>query len=68
MMFCVYVFAILPLALISAVPAQDAQSAASGNNGASAVTYETARDLAGKGRLDAAMAQLDQLAKETPEA
>jgi predicted Zn-dependent protease len=32
------------------------------------VTYETARQLAGRGRLEAAMAQLDQLAKETPEA
>jgi predicted Zn-dependent protease len=31
------------------------------------VTYETARQLAGRGRLDAAMSQLDQLAKETPE-
>ena len=32
-----------------------------------AVTFETARELAAKGRLDAAMAQLDQLAAQTPE-
>ena len=34
---------------------------------APAVTFETARDLAAKGRLDAAMTQLDQLATQTPE-
>lgn len=59
--------AILPLALISAALAQNSQSAVSGNSAASGISYESARDLAGKGRLDAAMAQLDQLAKETPE-
>ncbi len=32
-----------------------------------AVTVESARDLAGHGRLDQAMAQLDQLAAQTPE-
>jgi len=31
------------------------------------VTFETARELAGKGRLDTAMTQLDQLAAQTPE-
>ena len=32
-----------------------------------AVTFETAKELAGRGRLDAAMVQLDQLATQTPE-
>ena len=32
-----------------------------------AVTFETAKELAGKGRLDQAMAELDQLSKQTPE-
>jgi predicted Zn-dependent protease len=32
-----------------------------------AVTFETAKELAGKGRLDAAMMQLDQLAAQSPE-
>jgi tetratricopeptide (TPR) repeat protein len=32
-----------------------------------ATTFEAAQELAGKGRLDAAMAQLDQLATQTPE-
>jgi len=31
------------------------------------VTFETAQELAGRGRLDKAMAQLDQLAAQTPE-
>jgi len=31
-------------------------------------TYETAKELAGKGRLDQAMAELDQLAAQSPEA
>ena len=34
---------------------------------APAVTFETAQELAGKGRLEAAMAQLDQLATQSPE-
>jgi tetratricopeptide (TPR) repeat protein len=34
---------------------------------AQTATVETARDLAGHGRLDQAMAQLDQLATQTPE-
>jgi tetratricopeptide (TPR) repeat protein len=41
--------------------AQDAQG------GAPALSIEAARDLAGRGRLDQAMAQLDQLAKQSPE-
>ena len=63
-MFRVNVFAVLPLALASAMIAQDQQSAP-GNH--SAVTFESARELAGKGRLDAAMAQLNELAKQNPE-
>ena len=34
---------------------------------APAVTFDSAKALAAKGRLDAAMAQLDQLAKQSPE-
>jgi predicted Zn-dependent protease len=39
----------------------------SSDTSAPAVTFETAQELAGIGRLDAAMAQLDQLATQTPE-
>jgi len=34
---------------------------------ADAPTMDSARELAGKGRLDKAMAQLDELAKQSPE-
>lgn len=44
-----------------------AQAALSAPDAAPAVTFETARELAGRGRLDQAMAQLDELAKQTPE-
>jgi predicted Zn-dependent protease len=37
------------------------------DSAAPVVTFETARELAGRGRLDAAMTQLDQLAAQTPE-
>ncbi len=48
-------------------PGQPHQAAApSADSPASAVTFETAQELAGKGRLDAAMAQLDQLAAAEP--
>jgi len=42
-------------------------SAQSGQESAPAPTMESARTLAGKGRLDQAMAQLDALAQQTPE-
>lgn len=38
-----------------------------GDESVPAPTYETAKTLAGKGRLDQAMAQLDQLAAQKPE-
>jgi predicted Zn-dependent protease len=38
----------------------------SGGDSAEPVTFESARDLAARGRLDKAMAQLDQLAAQTP--
>jgi len=48
--------------------AQTQQSASGSADGAAqAVTFETAKELAGKGRLDQAMQQLDQLAKQDPE-
>ena len=46
-----------------ACPAQEPASA-----GAAAVTFESAQQLAGRGRLDQAMAQLGELAKQSPEA
>jgi tetratricopeptide (TPR) repeat protein len=41
--------------------------ASPGDNAGGAVTFETAKELAGKGRLDLAMAQLQQLSAQTPE-
>src|SRR5580692_692187 len=49
--------------------AQPVQSAASvrTDDSAAAPTFSSAKELAGKGRLDQALAQLDQLAAHTPE-
>lgn len=44
-----------------------AGGAAADNNSNPAPTFDSARELAEKGRLDQAMAQLDQLAAQTPE-
>jgi predicted Zn-dependent protease len=48
------------------------QAPANGNAGTgdtqAVATFETAQDLAGRGRLDQAMAQLDVLSRQTPEA
>jgi predicted Zn-dependent protease len=63
-------FAIAILLLVSqAAHAGQVQQGASPSPDAStpAITFETAQELAGKGRLDAAMAQLDQLARQSPE-
>ena len=46
--------------------AQNAPAPAA-DNSAQAPTFETAQDLAGRGRLDQAMAMLDQLAAQSPE-
>ncbi len=42
-------------------------AAPSGGDSDKAVTFETAKELAGRGRIEQAMQQLDQLAKENPE-
>jgi tetratricopeptide (TPR) repeat protein len=47
------------------VRAQERQATPAQPDGA--VTFESAKELASKGRLDQAMAQLDRLAKSTPE-
>jgi tetratricopeptide (TPR) repeat protein len=39
----------------------------SADSPAPAATFEAAKELAGKGRLDAAMAQLDELSRQSPE-
>lgn len=43
------------------------QAAAPPDDQSAVVSFESAKDLAGKGRLDQAMAQLDQLAKQATE-
>ena len=65
----VRIFAAAVLLSFSAAPtiAPAPQGAPQAADSASAITYDTAKDLAGRGRLDAAMAQLDELAKRTPE-
>lgn len=53
---------------VAALQAVGQQGAASSKGDqVSAVTFASAEELAGKGRLDQAMAQLDQLAAEKPE-
>jgi predicted Zn-dependent protease len=60
--------AVLFLFSTGAVRAQGSQTASqSGANPAPVPTLESAKELAGKGRLDQAMAQLDQLAAQSPE-
>lgn len=54
---------------IAAMAAQAQEAAPASSSGVTdAATYESAKELAGKGRLAQAMAQLDQLAAQTPEA
>ena len=53
------------LAAIKAQVPQEASTAA--DNSAPAVTFGSAQELAAKGRLDQAMAQLNQLAAQSPE-
>jgi predicted Zn-dependent protease len=45
----------------------EAQQGTPSGNAAGAVSFESAKELAGKGRLDLAMAQLNELAIRTPE-
>lgn len=63
-----FVIAVLLFASQAALQGQSEQAATPSSDAAApAVSFETAHELAGKGRLDAAMAQLDQLAAQTPE-
>lgn len=55
------------LSLSTGVAQAPQGASSSGQNAAPTVTFATAEELAGKGRLDAALAQLDQLAKQAPE-
>jgi predicted Zn-dependent protease len=55
------------LVVVSALGQHLQNARQSGAEAATPVTYESAKALAGKGRLDESMAELDQLAKETPE-
>jgi predicted Zn-dependent protease len=67
-MFRIIAIAVLLAASQIALWGQVQQGASSSpDTAAPAVTFETARDLAGKGRLDEAMTQLDQLAAQMPE-
>lgn len=67
-MLFVFAMAVLfaaPYAAIPSFPQQD--TAASSANSAPIASLATAQELAGKGRLDAALTQLNQLAAERPE-
>jgi predicted Zn-dependent protease len=67
-MFRTIVTALILVISMASVHAQAPQGASAAGAGAAPVpTFESARALAGKGRLDQAMAQLDQLARQTPE-
>jgi len=67
-MFRVFAIAVLLAASLSALPGQLQQGQSpSTESSPSAATLASAQELAGKGRLDAAMAQLDQLSRQTPE-
>jgi len=58
--------AVLCSSLVVIGAAQDG-TAPPASSATGAVTFDSAKDLAGKGRLDLAMAQLDSLAAQTPE-
>ena len=60
------------IALLLLVPAAGQTQTSQSESGSSAetpaaITFETAKELAARGRLDKAMAQLDQLAMQSPE-
>jgi tetratricopeptide (TPR) repeat protein len=63
----VLAFLFLFVSSTSLCGAQDPSGGASASNVSSPPSFETAQDLAGRGRLDKAMALLNQLAKQTPE-
>ena len=64
-MFRIFTTAVLLFLSHAAVAALSQQAASDAP--APAVTFATAQELAGRGRLDAAMAQLDQLSSQSPE-
>jgi len=68
-MFRTLISALVFVLFIVSGQAQASQSASPSDGGAAASppTFQTAKELAGKGRLDQAMAQLDQLSAQTPE-
>ncbi len=67
-MFCVFAITVLLAVSQSALPEQLQQGTSpSSENSPPVVTFASAQELAGKGRLDAAMVQLDQLARQNPE-
>lgn len=67
-MFRVFAIAVLLSTSNAALPGQLQQGAVSSPDSPTPpLTAETAKELAGKGRLDAAMAQLDQLSRQSPE-
>jgi tetratricopeptide (TPR) repeat protein len=63
----VCVIAIAVLCSFAAISLEAQERPASSEASAGAVSFETAKDLAGRGRLEQAMSQLDQLSKQTPE-
>jgi predicted Zn-dependent protease len=67
-MFRVFAIAVLLAASQSALPRQIQQAPSPSTEKSPPVaTFASAQELAGKGRLDAAMAQLDQLSQQSPE-
>jgi tetratricopeptide (TPR) repeat protein len=67
-MFRAFAIVVLWVSSLPAIHAQVEQSAAPGaDSPLPAVTYATAQELAGKGHLDAAMVQLDELSRQNPE-
>ena len=59
---------LLPFSISTAAAQLQPNASSSPDTPPPAVTFDSAKQLAGKGRLDAAMAQLDELAKQSPEA
>ena len=66
-MFRIFTTAVLLSLSQAAIAILPQQAAPVSDAPVAAVTFATAQELAGKGRLDAAMAQLDQLALQNPE-
>lgn len=67
-MLCRFAPAILLLLLASGMHAEAQESGAPTDGNATTPSFATAQDLAARGRLDEALAQLNQLAAQSPEA